>query len=309
MIHWNNGAPAQRALTGRLQQKKWGVFNHYLPASPDLVGTIGTDAIAQTLYEIGAGYYVITMMQGRAVLNAPNEAFDRITGHAPGGACAKRDLIADLYESLRPYGIDLYVYYTGDGPYRDQREGEAFGFTKGHVDRPFVEKWANVLEEYALRYGDKVCGWWIDGCYKKALGYDDGLLRLYYDAVKRGNPNAIVAFNDGVKKLITREDGLSDFTAGEQVDFTVLPEARFADGAQWHALAPLGLSPDPKNHWDAWCKPGVKRDSEYLRSYIDEVNRNGGVVTIDIWMDWAGGTRFDPAQLEALRGMGFSPAQ
>ena len=29
----------------------------------------------------------------------------------------------------------------------------------------FIEKWASVLEEYAVRYGDKVKGWWIDGCY------------------------------------------------------------------------------------------------------------------------------------------------
>jgi len=295
----------QRALTDRLHQKKWGVFNHYLPASPELVATIDTDEIARTLHEIGVGYYFITMMQGNAVLNAPNATFDRIAGTLPGEACSKRDLILDLYESLSKYDIDLYVYYTGDGPYKNEKAGAAFGFVSGHVSRPFVEKWAAVLEEYALRYGDKVRGWWIDGCYKKEFGYDDELLWLYYGAVKKGNPNAIVAFNDGVKKLIRREDGLSDFTAGEQVDFTVIPEGRFVDGAQWHVLAPLGVSPDPNNIWDTWCKPGVKRDSAYLRGYIDEVNRNGGVVTIDIWMDWTGGTRFDPAQIEALREMGF----
>ena len=294
-------------LTDRLYQKKWGVFNHYLPASPDLAETIGTDEIARTLHDIGAGYYFITMMQLRAVLNAPNETFDSITGYRPGEACARRDLILDLYDSLHKYDIDLYVYYTGDGPMKDERAGAAFGFTGGGVTRPFVEKWAGVLEEYAVRYGDKVCGWWIDGCYKEHGGYryDDGLLRLYYDAVKKGNPNAVVAFNDGVKKRIAREDGLSDYCAGEQVDFTAIPRERFADGAQWHVLAPLGLSPDPKNPWDAWCKRGVKRDSAYLRNYIDEVNRHGGVVTIDIWMDWTGGTHFDPAQIEALKGMGY----
>ena len=309
---WSGGTPEQRALTDRLVQKRWGVFNHYLPATPDLVETIDTDRIAQTLHEIGAGYYFITMMQGDAVLNAPNETFDRITGYRPGEACARRDLILDLYESLQKYDIDLYVYYTGDGPYMDKKAGAAFGWGAEprdvkHVSRPFVEKWASVLEEYAVRYGDKVCGWWIDGCYTKELGYDDGLRRLYYDAVKKGNPNAIVAFNDGVKKIITREDGLSDFTAGEQVDFTVIPRDRFADGAQWHVLAPLGLPPDsdPKNIWFAWCKPGVKRDSAYLRKYIDEVNRRGGVVTIDIWIEQTGGTHFDPAQIETLRGMKY----
>ena len=303
---WNDGTPEQRALTDRLYQKKWGVFNHYLPASPDLVETIDTDAIARTLHEIGAGYYVITMMQGRAVLNAPNAAFDRITGHSPGEAAARRDLILDLYDSLSPYGIDLYVYYTGDGPYKNEADGAAFGFTSGHVTRSFVEKWASVLEEYALRYGDKVCGWWIDGCYQRQLGYDDELLRLYYDAVKRGSPDAVVAFNNGVDHdFVKRGDSLSEFTAGEQVDFAMLPEGRFIDGAQWHMLAPLGLPPEGGNCYEAWCRPGIKYVGAYLREYIDKVNSRGGVVTIDIFMDWTGGTRFDPAQVEALKAMGF----
>ena len=308
---WSDGTPEQRALTDRLHQKKWGVINHYLPATPDLVETIDTDYIAQTLHEIGAGYYFITMMQGRAVMNAPSAAFDRVTGHQPGEACAKRDLILDLYDSLHPYDIDLYVYFTGDGPYAGETEGAAFGFTRADHDggyvmtRAFVEKWASVLEEYALRYGDKVCGWWIDGCYK-SWNYDDELLQLYYDAVKKGNPNALVAFNNGVSGVITREDGLSDYCAGEQNDFTVLPRKRFADGAQWHVLAPLGLSPDPKDPWNSWCKPGVKRDSAYLRKYIDKVNSRGGVVTIDIWLEQAGGTCFDQAQIETLRAMGMN---
>ena len=313
-IQWSGGTPAQRALTDRLYQKRWGVFNHFLPTTPDLVDAIDTDYIAQTLHDIGAGYYFITMMQCRAVLNAPNETFDRITGYRPGEACARRDLILDLYDSLHKYDIDLYVYYTGDGPLRDERAGAAFGFTKAQHDakesipRSFVEKWASVLEEYAVRYGDKVCGWWIDGCYRDLswckYRYSDELLRLYYDAVKKGNPNAVVAFNSGVDDdFVKRGDGLSDFTAGEQVDFTMIPEARFIDGAQWHMLAPLGLPPDGGSVYEAWCKPGVKRDGKYLREYVDKVNRNGGVVSVDIWMDWTGGTYFDPAQIAALRGM------
>ena len=37
---------------------------------------------------------------------------------------------------------------------------EAEGFTI-----EFFEKFSKVLEEYAVRYGDKVKGWWIDSCY------------------------------------------------------------------------------------------------------------------------------------------------
>jgi len=161
-----------------------------------------------------------------------------------------------------------------------------------------------------VRYGDKVCGWWIDGCYRDTTwcnyNYNDELLRIYYNAVKKGNPNAVVAFNNGVDHdFVKRNDSISDFTAGEQVDFTMIPEARFIDGAQWHMLAPLGLPPEGKNCYEAWCKPGVKYGGAYLREYIDKVNSHGGVVTVDIWIDQTGGTHFDPTQVETLRSMGF----
>jgi len=38
----------------------------------------------------------------------------------------------------------------------------------------------------------------------------------------------------------------------------------------------------------------------------NQSNSRGGVVTIDIWMDWNAGTSYDPAQIEALRSMGFA---
>ena len=58
----------------------------------------------------------------------------------------------------------------------------------------FVQRWAKVLEEYTVRYGDKVSGWWVDGCYQPYYGsgnVSDTKLHPYYLAVKKGNPQAI----------------------------------------------------------------------------------------------------------------------
>ena len=74
----------------------------------------------RNLHEMGAGYYVITTMQGRKFMIAPNKTFDRIAGTKTGEACAARDLVQDLYQALSRYGIDLYLYFTGDGPYKDE---------------------------------------------------------------------------------------------------------------------------------------------------------------------------------------------
>ena len=301
-------------ITDKLFNKKWGIFTHFLARSEEnavtwaqRVNAVDTDYIAKTLHEIKAGYYCITMMQGWKFMIAPNETFDRITGNAPGEACSQRDLPLDLYHSLQKYGIDLYLYFTGDGPYKDLKEGSAFGFAApraGGVTEEFVTKWAGVLREYAVRYGDKVEGWWVDGCYRGTYEWGDfrfneGLVKIYYNAIKAGNPQALTAFNDGVKPELVREYPFSDFTGGEQNDFTVIPPARFIDGAQAHILAPLGTAPGAGS--EDWGKKGCKRNAEYISGYINKVNANGGVVTVDVHLSPE--NRFDDEQLDLLRSL------
>jgi hypothetical protein len=308
-------------VTDRLLHGKWGVFTHYLHAEQNnpkarmnlnagetdwsaCVDELDVERIAKTLADVGAGYYFFTVMQGRKYMAAPNATFDRIAGCAPGEACARRDLPLDLYNALKPHGIDLYLYFTGDGPYKDEREGKAFGFTEPRqvgVTEPFVRNWAAVLEEYAVRYGGKVNGWWIDGCYRDHFKYSEVLLQHYRDAIKKGNAEAIVAFNNGVKDDLCRDFANEDFTCGEFNDFHIIPKSRFIDGAQAHILAPLGIAPDG-SEWGGWCKPGCKRDKKYMLEYVRRVNAAGGVVTIDVALYRDGS--FDPAQVEILKHIG-----
>jgi hypothetical protein len=308
-------------VTDRLHNKKWGVFSHFLYHPQNnpkavtnrnagetdwstCVDKFNVDTVAKTLAEVGAGYYFITLVQGRKFMAAPNATFDKITGCAPGEACSRRDLPLDLYNVLSPHGIDLYLYYTGDGPYVDDREGKAFGFTEPRADGvtpPFVQKWAAVLEEYAVRYGDKVNGWWIDGCYRDHFKYNEDLLRHYCNACKKGNPNAIVALNNGVHQDLLVDYAIEDFTCGEFNDFLVVPKSRFMDGIQTHILAPLGISPDG-SEWGGWCKPGCKRTKEHMLDYVKRVNDVGGAVTIDVAIYRDGS--FDPAQVEVLKYIG-----
>ena len=307
-----------RLAQDRFYAKKWGVFNHFLyviqnnPSNPNsygkqtdwdtLVNEFDTETLAKNLHEIGAGYYVITVMQGTKYMIAPNATFDKIAGTKPGEACSKRDLIEDLYQSLSKYGIDLFLYFTGDGPYKNVEEGKKFGFTEPREDgvtRAFVEKWASVLEEYAVRYGDKIKGWWIDGCYKDWFKYTDELLELYYKACKKGNPSALVSLNPGLKDSIELGFTYEDFLCGEQIDFVFIPEQRFYGNAQAHILAPLGVGECTIGGWGVF---GVKRDAEYLTDYIQKVHEAGGVLTIDIGVYRDG--KFDEEQKETLKRVG-----
>ena len=296
-------------ITDKLFKKRWGVFTHYLagiqnnPGNPlslgaggsswnDCVRAFDVTKLAESLSRSGAGYYFITVMQGGETMIAPNAAFDEIAGTKPGEACAERDLIAEIYEALAPLGIDLYLYFTGDGPYANREIGKRFGFTEPRSDgvtMGFVTNWAAVLEEYAVRYGKKVCGWWIDGCYRDYFKYTDELLEPYYLACRKGNPESLVAMNNGVFPNYRKNYKNEDFVCGEFNDLTVIPPSRFIDGAQAHMLAPLGAT---------WGRPGCRYSGRYLDCFVSCVSEAGGVVTFDCALKRDGS--LDEEQIAAL---------
>ncbi|MHC1694798.1 MAG: hypothetical protein AB9835_05935 [Eubacteriales bacterium] len=304
--------------TDILMNKKWGVFTHYLytcqnnPSHPasgghvetswnECVNNLDVKLLASQLADAGAGYFVFTLMQGTRYMCAPNAAYDEISGYKPGEACSLRDLPEELYAALSPYGIDLYLYYTGDGPHFDPIAGPRFGFVepRQNVSMDFVERWSRVLAEYSTRYGSKVKGWWIDGCYT-FFGYNEQLLKPLADAARAGNPDSLVSLNLGVEARVSPYTSLEDFTCGEMNDFTDIPDSRFINGEQWHTLAPLGKSADD-SPWNAWNRPGIKRSADYISDYVRRVNDKGGVVTVDVLLKRDGS--LDAEQLEVLKAI------
>ena len=283
----------------RLYNSKFGVFNHYLGATffglkggygkewCELIEKADVKKLAENISRTGAGYYFITVMQRGRYMLMPNATYDSIAKTKPGEACATRDIIPELAEELKKYNIDLYLYFTGDGPFKEWKIGRRFGLTKHRknaIKTKYVRKWASVLEEYAVRYGDLVKGWWIDGCYRW-IGFTDEHLQMFADAVKKGNPDAIVSMNNGLNDVLVKQHPSEDFTAGEYEDFVYVPDKRFFDGAQAHILAPLGVSPEPERPGLAWCSKGVKYDADYMTDYIKRCNDVGAVVTVDIHID------------------------
>jgi hypothetical protein len=165
-----------KSNTDWFHQAKAGVFVHYLNSlqnNREHISSLGketswdecvrefnTERFADAMKEAGAGYVIFTVMQVTRHMIAPNQTFDRISGYRPGEACATRDLIEDLYQSLNKRGIPLMLYYTGDGPRLDPKANQQFGFHNNKISPEFVRKWTEVAKEYSLRYGNKVKGWW-----------------------------------------------------------------------------------------------------------------------------------------------------
>ena len=309
-------AETNNPATDWFSRAGYGVFVHYLNElqnNADALQSLGrstswdecvrefdTERFAAAMAEAGAGYVIFTTHQRTRFLIAPNPTFDRLTGYKPGEACATRDLIADLHRSLSARNIPLMLYWTGNGPSADPKAAAALGFT-APVNPAYVEKWAGVIEDYALRYGDKIAGWWVDGAYEKHgnLGYSDATLAPLARALKAGNPHSIIAFNPGVE--LTPYSIHSDYTAGEQNTFGALPDSRWLGGQHWHILSYLGHE-RPDNHLSAgWCEPGLKYTKRALANYVTIVNRKRGTVSIDILLYRDGSV--DRSQLETLKAL------
>lgn len=272
------GAPdVVGANTDWLREAQLGVFVHYLPGDP--AAFAGVDAfdcehLADQLASMGARYLVLTLGQNSGYMNAPNAAYDRVTGYAAGERCAVRDLPLDLHQALAPRGIRLMLYLPCQVPNRDVRAQAAFGLDQGPKDQPidsgFAHKWAEVIREWADRYGDKVSGWWFDGAYEHVRFHEE-IAQIYTAAVRHGNPDAIVTFNPGVRLIRYTES--EDYTAGELNEpCAAVPEGRWVDGSQWHALTYLG---------SAWGRRDVRFADESWIDWVRAATAAGGAVTLD----------------------------
>ena len=313
---WSATAETNNPATDWFSKAGYGVFVHYLNElqnSPNTIQSLGrstawddcvrefdVNRFADAMAEAGAGYVIFTTHQRTRFLIAPNAAFDRVTGYKPGEACATRDLIEDLYQALHKKNIPLMLYWTGNGPSADAKANAAMGW-QTPVSKAWLLKWAAVTEEYGRRYGDKIAGWWVDGCYFKHgdLQYDDEKLGLLARALKAGNSNRIIGLNPGVDLIAYSRH--EDFTAGEQNRFHALPAQRWLEGEQWHVLSYLGADRSGNYLSAGWGEPGVRYSKQELAEYIYAANRAGGVVSIDVLLYRDGG--LDRSQLEVLKSL------
>jgi len=274
----------ENTATDWFHDAKYGIFVHYLYASQTDFESFDAGAFAAAVHETGAKYVIMTLGQNSGWFCSPNETYENAIGAAPGTWCSRRDIPMEAADALAPYGIKLMLYLPSQGPSAagdkiplalgaEQRHDE----TNWYINRVYAGRWAQVIREWAGRYGEKVAGWWFDGFYE-GTGYAGEMAeyvsRLYKDACRSGNPDSIVAFNQGVMNgLIKPATAVCDYTAGEENTFEYFPSARFYSGAQWQILSYLGS-------W--WGALDLKYDSGYLAQYAMKVIRAGGVITFEI---------------------------
>ncbi len=278
LLSWRSSAEPMNPNTDWFRDAQYGIFMHFLPADAKglaLVEQFDVAALARQLETAGAKYFVITLGQNSGFYNSPNAAYNRYTGFAEGERCAKRDLPLAIYRALRPKGIKLMLYLPCQVPNQDARAQKTFGLPEGKADQPidlqFAKKWAEVIQEWSSRYGEKVAGWWFDGGYQH-IHFNEAIARVYAEAVKRGNPKAIVTFNPGVR--VIHYTSAEDFTAGELDEpFSNIPASRWLEGSQWHALTFMGSQ---------WGRRNTRYTDDQWAAWVKAVTAKGGVVTLDM---------------------------
>ena len=307
---------AQTAASNWMRRAKFGVMVHYLSSlqngTPPLnegkktswdscVNDFDVNLFASQLHEVNAGYVIFTLYQGNRFICTPNVQYEKLTGYARGQATSHRDLIMDLANALQKYNIKLVLYVTGDGTFRDDRANKAFkspmlqykqNGNKFTATNDWVNNWTAVLREWSMRYGKKVAGWWVDGAYQ-THGYNDSLLSKFSYALKAGNSNSMVGFNNAVHPKIQYYSKWDTYTAGEMNDFKDLPPAGGnVNGKQWHIVSFLGTD---------WASSSVKYTPDYITSYVNQVNSLGGVVTMNVAVNRNGSIA--PDQFSFLKGV------
>jgi hypothetical protein len=173
----------------------------------------------------------------------------------------------------------------------------------------FLNTYLQFLREYSAKLGMLCDGWWFDGCYeeihKGRWGWEN-----WCKAARTGNPNAAIAFNDGAFCVgrLKPVSSLQDYHAGEvhlledsqiRLDPLVgggvytnedgklrkpnqearlyMPDARFIDGVQWHALIPV----DSTFNADVPSDKVDYSDAELLK-FVSGCRKVKGAVTMNL---------------------------
>ncbi|OIP01199.1 MAG: hypothetical protein COZ06_14190 [Armatimonadetes bacterium CG_4_10_14_3_um_filter_66_18] len=298
------------SMTTRAHRTDWmaegsfGLMVHYLvsppgeshaeraPALNGIVNGFDVDGFVEQLASTGADWLIFTLGQNTGYYNSPNKWLDaRLPGHTPD-----RDLVLEIAVRLHALGKRFIAYLPAETAAQRQAIHEVFAWNP-RDQHEFQRRYREFLRAYSLKFGRLCDGWWFDGCYEWDV-FHNSLYEWpeWIAAAKAGNPDALVAFNDGsfcinkVKPVTPLEDyhaGEVHLLVGGKIQLghdanspLYLPDARFIDGVQWHALVPVDSTfegGEPHHYAD-----------EELLGFLKACKSVGGAVTLNLPVSMGG---------------------
>lgn len=251
-----------------------------------IVDAFDLDTFIDQFASTGADWLIFTIGQNTGYYASPNEWLDaQVPGRTP-----RRDLVFEIAQRVKALGKRFIAYLPSEVSWQVGPIQTAFAWDPADQSE-FQRRYCAFIRAYATKFGPLVDGWWYDGCYDW-----DKFPNHTYDfpawlaASRAGNPVALVAFNDGsfcINK-VPPVTPLEDYHAGEVhrlVDGRIklghepdsplyLPDSRWIDGVQWHALVPVDSTFEGGEpyHYD---------DAE-LFGFVDACRAVQGAVTLNL---------------------------
>jgi hypothetical protein len=221
---------------------------------------------------------IFTIGQNSGYFVAPNKTYERLTGSR--GKCSQRDLIADLSAALKKQGIKLIVYLPSGAPGGDSVARKALKWENGpYANLEFQRNWEAIIREWSQRWGNKIDGWWFDGCYWPNIMYRNEQapnFASFAAAARAGNSESVVAFNPGVVYRTLSITPYEDYTAGEvdKPEFISIKRSYEGkvDGKQIHVLSYLGKT---------WGMGGPRFTIDQVIGFSNQVIQAEGAITWD----------------------------
>lgn len=234
--------------------------------------------------DIGADWLIFTLGQNTCYYNCSNSVLDKI---APGHT-SDRDLVTELATRVKALGKHFIAYLPGDFDIAANKKLRPLFNMSDEIRGCFQKPYQDFMQAFSDHLGILADGWWIDGvCLPEDKQVDwDG----FFASLRHGNPDTIIAPSPGpvFMPMTDKQDYIAGEVYrlrgwrhwGENLDDepVPVPDTRYVDGVQWHALFPVdeSFTPDPEPRG-----PGYYSDAD-LANFLKSCNNAGGAVTIDM---------------------------
>ena len=161
-------------------------------------------------------YVVFTIGQNSGFYIAPNPVIDKYAGP---GHTSNRDLLGEIMDAVTSAGRKFIAYLPCEiNANTTMHEGFLWQKEPGTDQKAFQERYLEMIDFWAKKYGEKLGGWWFDGCYTWDAFHSRYLdFEKWFAVLKKYNPQSVVAFNDGSFFVNSLEpvSPLQDYISGE----------------------------------------------------------------------------------------------
>lgn len=185
----------------------FGIMIHYLPPYLETRGGEMFESVdacvaefdiprfVEQLEAAGADFLIFTLGQNSGMYNSPNSVLEGRIG--PGHCAAVRDLALELASAVKKRGIRFIAYLPMEAHCNDSIKVQLGWKTMEENviarQEEFQQLWCNVIQEWAIRFGSLLDGWFFDGAgHLRQTPEDQAAL---FAAARAGNPEALITMN------------------------------------------------------------------------------------------------------------------